>query len=50
MRIMLGMKREEIGVKLCIMCTVIIYAALQILGYQRTVAKCVRNVAFIEGI
>jgi hypothetical protein len=50
MRIMFGMKQEEIGVKLYIMCTLIIYAALQILGYQRTVATWVRNVAFSEGL
>ena len=41
---MLGIKTEN-GRKGCIIWSSIIYAAPQILGYQRTVAKWVRNVA-----
>jgi hypothetical protein len=45
MRIMFELKTEEVGRKGCILWGFIIYNACQILGYQRTVAKCVRNVA-----
>jgi len=46
-RIMLELKTEEMGGKGCIMCSFIICTACQILGYQTTVAKCVRNVACV---
>jgi hypothetical protein len=39
MRITFGVKREEIGVKVCIMWAFIIYTVCQILGYPRTVAN-----------
>jgi hypothetical protein len=42
---MFELKTEEIGEEGWIMCSFIIGTACQILGYQRTVAKCVRNVA-----
>jgi hypothetical protein len=45
MRIMFEMKTEGLGRKGCIMWSSVIYTACQILGYQRTVAKWVRNVA-----
>jgi hypothetical protein len=45
MRIMFGLKTEEMGGKGCIMWSFMIYTACQILGYQRTVEKWVRNVA-----
>jgi hypothetical protein len=45
MRILFELKTEEFGRKRNIMWSSIIYIACQILGYQRTVAKWVRNVA-----
>jgi hypothetical protein len=45
MRIMFELKTEELGRKGCILWSFIIYAACQILGYQTTVAKLMRNVA-----
>jgi len=45
MRIMFKLKTEELGRKGCILWSFIIYTACQILGYQRTVTKWVRNVA-----
>jgi hypothetical protein len=36
---MFGIKREEIGVKVCIMWTSIIYTVYQIVGYPRTVSN-----------
>jgi hypothetical protein len=42
---MFELKTEEMGGKGCVMWSFIIYSACQILGYQRTVAKWVRNVA-----
>ena len=44
-RIMFELKTEEMGGKRWIMCSFIICTACQILGYQTTVAKWVRNVA-----
>ncbi len=46
-RIMFGIKTEEIGGKWWIMWSFIICTVCQILGYRRTVAKSVRNVACI---
>jgi len=42
--IMFELKTEEMGRNGCILWTFIIYSACQMLGYQRTVTKCVRNV------
>jgi hypothetical protein len=42
---MFGLKAEEMGGKGCIMWSFIICTACQVLGYQRTLAKWVRNVA-----
>jgi hypothetical protein len=47
MRIMFELKTEEMGGKGCIMWSSIINTACQILGYQRRVAKRVRNVAWM---
>jgi len=44
-RILFELKTEEMGGKGCKMWSFIIYIAGQILGYQRRVAKWVRNVA-----
>jgi len=44
-RIMFELKTEEMGGEGWIMCSFIICTACQILGYQRTVEKWVRNVA-----
>ena len=46
--IMFELKTEELGRKGCILWSFIIYSACQILGYQRTVTKWVRNVACME--
>ena len=46
--IMFELKTEELGRKGCIFWSFIIYSACQILGYQRTVTKWVRNVACME--
>ena len=45
MRVMFELKTEEMGGTGCIMWSFIIYTACQVLGYHRTVAKWVRNVA-----
>jgi len=45
MRLIFVLKTEELGRKGCILWSFIIYTACQILGYQRTVAEWVRNVA-----
>jgi hypothetical protein len=42
---MFELKTGETGGEGCIMCSFIIGTACQIIGYQRTVTKCVRNVA-----
>jgi hypothetical protein len=47
MGIMVELKTEEMGGKGCKMWSFIIYTVCQILGYQRTVAKLVRNVAWV---
>jgi len=47
MRIMFGLKREEMGGEGCKMWIFVIYTACHILEYQRTVAKYVRNVAWM---
>jgi hypothetical protein len=47
MRIMFELKTEEMGGKGCKMWNFIIYTACHILGYHRTVAKWVRNVAWM---
>jgi hypothetical protein len=44
-RIVLELKTVEMGGKGCIMYGCIIYTACHVVGYQRTVAKWVRNVA-----
>jgi hypothetical protein len=44
-RIMFELKTEELGGKGCLMWSFIIYSACQVVGYQRTVTKWVRNVA-----
>jgi hypothetical protein len=46
-RIMFELKTEEMGEEGWIMCSFFICTACQILGYQRTVAKWVRNVACV---
>jgi len=45
MRIMSELRTKEMGRKGCILWSFINYTACQILEYQRTVTKCVRNVA-----
>jgi len=42
---MLGLNTVEMGGKGCIMYSFIIYTACHVVGYQRTVAKYVRNAA-----
>ena len=46
-RKMLDLKTLEMGGKGCIMYSFIIYTACHVVGYQRTVAKWVRNVACV---
>ena len=46
-RIMFELKTEEMGGKGCKMWSVIIYTACRIMGYQITVEKWVRNVAWM---
>jgi hypothetical protein len=45
MRIMFELKTEELGGEGCIMWSFMICTACQVVGYQRTVTKWVRNVA-----